>query len=108
MEQRKECNSCIPKYFGKKYCSQMSVFQGTIDELKAQLKAKEEKCTTLTEANHRLYHELSCEKEKNLTLDQKLDGERKAAQIVSKDVQKYVDFAKNLEVKHKILYFRIE
>ena len=77
----------------------MYFFQGTIDELKAQLKAKEEKCTTLTEANHRLYHELACEKEKNLTLDKKLDGERKAAQIVSKDVQKYVDFAKNLEIK---------
>ena len=32
-------------------------------------------------------------------MDKKLDGERKAAQIVSKDVQKYVDFAKNLEIK---------
>jgi len=79
--------------------NKIAFLEGTIDELKAQLKAKEEKCTTLTEANHRLYHELACEKEKNLTLDKKLDGERKAAQIVSKDVQKYVDFAKNLEIK---------
>ena len=34
-----------------------------------------------------------------MTLDKKLDAERKAAQIVSKDVQKYVDYAKNLETK---------
>jgi len=68
--------------------NKVAFLEGTIEELKAQLKVKEEKCTTLTEANHRFYHELACEKERNLTLDKKLEGERKAAQIVSKDVQK--------------------
>ena len=34
-----------------------------------------------------------------MTLDKKLDVERKAAQTVSKDIQKYVDYAKDLETK---------
>ena len=67
--------------------------------MKTQLNAKENRCTSLLDANHRLYNDLANEKERNLTLDKKLDAERKAAQIVSKDVQKYVDYAKNLETK---------
>ena len=35
--------------------------------------------------------ELVIEKDRNLTLDKKLDVERKAAQTVSKDIQKYVE-----------------
>ena len=75
------------------------LFTGTIKELKAQLDAKEEKCTTLLEASHRLYNELAIERDRNLTLDKKLDAERKSAQTVSKDIQKYVDYAKDLETK---------
>ena len=75
------------------------LFTGTIKELKVQLNAKEEKCTSLLEASHRLYNELAIEKDRNLTLDKKLDVERKAAQTVSKDIQKYVDYAKDLETK---------
>ena len=75
------------------------LFTGTIKELKVQLNTKEEKCTSLLEASHRLYNELAIEKDRNLTLDKKLDVERKAAQTVSKDIQKYVDYAKDLETK---------
>merc|ERR1712008_60639 len=66
--------------------SKIAFLEGTIKELKVQLNAKEEKCTSLLEASHRLYNELAIEKDRNLTLDKKLDVERKAAQTVSKDI----------------------
>ena len=79
------------------YEGRVSFLEGTILELKAQLQARDEKCSALIEANQRISLDLTQEKEKNLTLDKKLDSERKAAQIVSKDVQKYVEYAKGLE-----------
>ena len=42
---------------------------------------------------------MAAEKERNSLLDRKLYEEKKAAQVVSKDVQKYVEYAKGLEVK---------
>ena len=82
--------------------ARISFLEGTILELKAQLEAKEVKCLQMMEANHRISTELSQEREKSLALEKKLDSERKAAQIVSKDVQKYVEYAKSLEAQIKV------
>ena len=78
---------------------QIEFLKGTIEELKLQLHDRDAKCSALIESNQRLSSELAAEKERNSVLDRKLYEEKKAAQVVSKDVQKYVEYAKGLELK---------
>lgn len=72
-----------------------------ISELKDKLTTQDNRCVTLTEVNVRLTHELAAEKERNMILDQKLDAEKKAAQVVGRDIQNYVDYVKKLETQIK-------
>merc|ERR1712018_267384 len=88
--------------------SQLDVAQlnQLILDLKEKLASQDNRCASLTERNVRLEADLKAEKEKNLVLNQKLDAEKRAAQVVGRDVQKYVEYAKKLE--DEISVFRSE
>jgi hypothetical protein len=57
----------------------------------------DERCASLLAANNRLTQELSNERERVKTLDRKLNTEQNAAQVVGRDIKKYVAHVKKLE-----------
>jgi len=77
--------------------STVHVLNGKVNQLEGQLNNKTLDCQTFMQANQRLQTELQEEKKRCLSLDRKLDSERKAAKIVGQDITRYVDAMKKLE-----------
>ena len=72
-------------------------------ELEGSLKEKTEECAALSQENNILKNLLEIEKVARNEVEAKLESEREAAKVVARDITRYVDNMKKLEMRNEQL-----